>query len=219
MPKGAVIVVQEAFGVNDHIKDVAAALRRRGLPRGRAAPLPPQRRSRISYDDLTAAMPHITQLTDGRDRRGPRRRSTTCTTTASRTRASPSSASAWAAPSRSSRPLDRKLGAAVTFYGGGIAEGRFGAPAADRRSRRSSQTPWLGLLRRPGPGHPGRQVEQLREAVAGARRRHRDRPLPRRRPRLPLRRPLGLPRGRAPATPGRARSRGWTRIWPRPAPR
>ena len=43
-PKGAIIVIQEAFGVNDHIEDVARRFADAGLPRGRAGDLPPRRR-------------------------------------------------------------------------------------------------------------------------------------------------------------------------------
>ena len=42
-PKGAVIVVQEAFGITDYIEDVCSGPVRRGVSRRRTAPLPPQR--------------------------------------------------------------------------------------------------------------------------------------------------------------------------------
>jgi carboxymethylenebutenolidase len=60
---------------------------------------------------------------------------------------------------------ERVIGAAVTFYGGGVAQGRFGFPslldiAADL------QTPWLGLYGDLDQGIPVDQVESLRRVTA-----------------------------------------------------
>ncbi len=61
----------------------------------------------------------------------------------------------------------RPLGAAVSFYGGGIAEGRFGeAPLVDVAAR--LQAPWLGLFGDLDPGIPVEQVEAMRSAVKNA---------------------------------------------------
>ena len=61
----------------------------------------------------------------------------------------------------------RALGAGVTFYGGGVAEGRFGMPAlVDLASE--LQTPWLGLFGDQDQGIPVEHVEQLRAAVGDA---------------------------------------------------
>jgi len=46
-------VIQEAFGVNEHIEDVTPAVRRRGIPHRRARAVPPGgRRSLDDYDNL-----------------------------------------------------------------------------------------------------------------------------------------------------------------------
>ena len=45
-PRGAVIVIQEAFGVNPHIEDVTRRFADGRLPRGRARHVPPHRRRR-----------------------------------------------------------------------------------------------------------------------------------------------------------------------------
>ena len=42
-PKGAVIVIQEAFGVNDHIQDVTRRFAAAGYVGGRARDVPPRR--------------------------------------------------------------------------------------------------------------------------------------------------------------------------------
>jgi carboxymethylenebutenolidase len=61
----------------------------------------------------------------------------------------------------------RALGAAVTFYGGGVTTGRFGLPALVEQAP-SLQTPWLGLFGDLDQGIPVEEVEQLRQAAAGA---------------------------------------------------
>lgn len=61
----------------------------------------------------------------------------------------------------------RRLGAAVTFYGGGIAQGRFGLPT-QLEAGDQLQTPWLGLYGDLDQGIPVDDVEKLREVVAQA---------------------------------------------------
>jgi len=58
----------------------------------------------------------------------------------------------------------RDLGAAVTFYGGGITKGRFGfAPLVDEV--RGLRAPWLGLYGDLDPSIPTDEVEHLRTAL------------------------------------------------------
>jgi carboxymethylenebutenolidase len=59
------------------------------------------------------------------------------------------------------------LGAAVTFYGGGIVEGRFGEQPGLELARRL-QTPWLGLFGDQDARIPVDEVEALRVAAATA---------------------------------------------------
>ena len=61
----------------------------------------------------------------------------------------------------------RALGAAVTFYGGGVAEGRFGMPPLVEMAP-GLATPWLGLFGDEDQGIPVDQVEALRTAAAPA---------------------------------------------------
>ena len=58
----------------------------------------------------------------------------------------------------------RASGAAVTFYGGGVAEGRFGLPSLLDQAP-NLQTPWLGLFGDLDQGIPVADVEKLREAT------------------------------------------------------
>jgi carboxymethylenebutenolidase len=63
--------------------------------------------------------------------------------------------------------VDHALGAAVTFYGGGVTQGRFGFdPLVDQAPR--LQTPWLGLFGDLDQGIPIDDVEALRAAAATA---------------------------------------------------
>ena len=61
----------------------------------------------------------------------------------------------------------RRLGAAVTFYGGGVGTGRFGLPPLVDLAA-GLQTPWLGLYGDRDQSIPVDDVEALRAAAAGA---------------------------------------------------
>ena len=167
VPKGAVVVVQEAFGVNGHIQDVAD----RFAAEGYRAVVPHLFHREgdpvIAYEDMENAIAQVRKLTkqglaedlgiayghlreDGFD------------------------------DSRIAivgfcmggtvafiEACERPLGAAVTFYGGGIAEGRFGAPALLELAP-TLKTPWLGCYGDQDRGIPVEQVEQLRSAITAA---------------------------------------------------
>ena len=166
-PKGGIIVVQEAFGVNDHIEDVC----RRFSALGWLSVAPhlfhrtgdPQ----LAYDDFAKVVPHMQQLSaDGvfedidvalahlRDAGVPGARvgvvgfcmggSVTLATTA-----------------------ERDVGAGVTFYGGGLKEGRFGfTPLIEEAAR--LRAPWLGLFGDLDQGIAVEDVEDLRIAAASS---------------------------------------------------
>jgi carboxymethylenebutenolidase len=63
--------------------------------------------------------------------------------------------------------VDRELGAAVTFYGGGVVQGRFGYESLVDQAP-NLQTPWLGLFGDLDQGIPPEQVEELRSAAGKA---------------------------------------------------
>lgn len=162
---GAVIVIQEAFGVNDHIEDVtrrfAAAGYRAvaphlfhrtgdpGLEYGKFEKVMPHMQALSQQgllDDLDATLGHL----DGAG------------FPASRVGVVGFCMGGTVAFLAAAR---RPVGAAVSFYGGGVAEGRFGMPplvelAADL------QAPWLGLYGGQDQSIPVEQVEQLRAATA-----------------------------------------------------
>jgi carboxymethylenebutenolidase len=164
-PRGGIVVIQEAFGVNDHIEDVC----RRFAAEGWLAVSPHLFHRtgdpKLGYGDMSAVMEHMKALTadgiladvdaalDHLDRAGlPARQvgvvgfcmgGTVALVTAAR----------------------RDVAASVTFYGGGVAEGRFGfGPLIDEA--KALRAPWLGLFGDLDAGIPVDQVEQLRDAAA-----------------------------------------------------
>jgi carboxymethylenebutenolidase len=166
-PKGGVVVVQEAFGVNDHIEDVARRFAAEGWLT--VAPHLFHRTGdpELGYGDMSVVMPHMQALTaegvlgdidaalEELQRRGirPERTGvvgfcmggTVALVTAAR----------------------RDVGAAVSFYGGGVTEGRFGfGPLVEEATQ--LRAPWLGLYGDLDQGIPVEGVERLRQAAASS---------------------------------------------------
>jgi carboxymethylenebutenolidase len=167
VPRGAVIVLQEAFGVNDHIEDVT----RRFAGEGYRAVAPHLfHRSgdeELAYGNFEKIMPHMQALTEAG-------------LVADLDATLEYLAGAGFAPARVGvvgfcmggsvtflAAVRRALGAAVTFYGGGVSEGRFGMPPLLDMAP-DLQTPWLGLFGDEDQGIPVEQVEALRQATARA---------------------------------------------------
>jgi len=164
-PKGGIVVIQEAFGVNDHIEDVA----RRFAAEGWLAVAPHLfHRSgdpKLGYSDFGEVMPHMQALTrDG--------------VLADVDAAIAEIAKAGIPAAKTGIvgfcmggtvallvDANRALGAAVTFYGGGVKEGRFGFPALVEEAPKL-KAPWLGLFGDLDKGIPVEDVEDLRTAAA-----------------------------------------------------
>jgi carboxymethylenebutenolidase len=165
-PIGGVVVVQEAFGLTGHIHRVTEALAAVGFIAVAPALFHRSEQQVFGYTDYELLAPVIMSLTGE-----------TITMDVD---------AALAELSRLGQPASAQgiigfcmggsvalataarlaLGAAVTFYGGGISEGRFGlesglAYGADLR------TPWLGLYGDLDAHIPSGEVEQLR-AIAGS---------------------------------------------------
>ncbi len=166
-PKGGVVVVQEAFGVNDHIVDVAG----RFAAAGYLAVVPHVfHRSGdpvLPYDDLSQVIPHFTALTaEG--------------ILADVDAALAHLAGAGIAPAQTgvvgfcmggtvalAVATRRDIGAAVTFYGGGLNAGRFGFDPLIEEAPRL-RAPWLGLFGDLDEGIPVDDVERLRAAAVSS---------------------------------------------------
>ena len=169
--RGAIVVVQEAFGVNPHIEDVT----RRAAAAGYHAVAPDLFHrtgpgSVVEYGNFEKVMEFFKDVS-GDD--------------AVLTDVDAALAHLRAAGFADSRigivgfcfggrvsflvALRRPLGAAVGFYGGGIVTGRFPQfpPLVDETP--SLQTPWLGLFGDEDASIPVDDVEQLREALRAAR--------------------------------------------------
>ncbi|HTZ08576.1 MAG TPA: dienelactone hydrolase family protein [Acidimicrobiales bacterium] len=165
--RGAVVVVQEAFGVNDHIEDVT----RRFAAEGYRAVAPHVFHRTgdpvIGYSDYEKIMPHFAALSEQgllndldatftylEEAGFPLRRVGVVGFCMGGT-------VAFLAAAR------RPVGAAVTFYGGGVGEGRFGLPPLVELGA-DLQAPWLGLYGDLDQGIPVADVEKLRVATTGA---------------------------------------------------
>jgi carboxymethylenebutenolidase len=163
--KGGIVVVQEAFGVTSHIEDIARRLADAGWRAVAPAFFHRQGSPALAYDDFAAVMPLMKELTaEG--------------ITTDLTAALDHLEAAGFAAAKSGvvgfcmggsvtfyAATLRPLGAAVTFYGGGVAEGRFGLPSLVDQAAKL-QTPWLGLYGDIDQGIPIAEVEQLRTAAA-----------------------------------------------------
>ncbi|HUZ21482.1 MAG TPA: dienelactone hydrolase family protein [Acidimicrobiales bacterium] len=165
--RGGVVVVQEAFGVTAHIEDVCRRFAAAGWHALAPALFHRQGSPVFSYDDVASAMPVMRTL----DRRG----------------LSADLEAAFSHLEEAGLALRRiavigfcmggtvalfaatqlPLGAAVSFYGGGITEGRFGLPSLIELAP-SLQAPWLGCYGDRDRGIPVAEVEALREVAAAA---------------------------------------------------
>ncbi len=167
--RGAVVVIQEAFGVNGHIEDVT----RRFADAGYHAVAPHlfhrTGAPAFGYEDFTVVIPHMLAMTD------------TDLLADVEAAVGHLHAAGW-----SDRQIgivgfcmggrvtflvagNLALGAAVGFYGGGIVNGRTETMPSLLPLVTSLRTPWLGLYGDADPGIPVEEVEQLRDELnAGA---------------------------------------------------
>ena len=166
-PKGGLVVVQEAFGVNDHIEDVA----RRFAAEGWLAVAPHLFHRtgdpKLGYGDLAVVRPHMAALTvDGvlADVDAALARIRDAGIGADRTGIVGFCMGGTVALVVAAR---REVGAAVTFYGGGVKEGRFGfGPLVEEAT--GLRAPWLGLYGDRDRGIPVADVDDLRVAAAAS---------------------------------------------------
>jgi carboxymethylenebutenolidase len=162
--RGAVVVLQEAYGVNGHIQDVC----RRFSDAGYVAAAPHLfHRSGdaiIDYEDMDTVIQHIMQLTvTGLEQdleatlehlagEGFEGRRVAAVGFCMGGSVAFLAAAYW------------ELGAAVSFYGGGITQGRFQMPPLLDLAP-TLQTPWLGFFGDLDESIPIDGVEGLREAA------------------------------------------------------
>jgi len=163
-PKGAIIVLQEAFGVNAHMRDITD----RFAAAGYLAVCPHLfHRSgdpELGYEDMTEVIPYIVQLQAGElesdleasfeylKGRGFEGTKIGIIGFCMGGSISFLAANYW------------ELGAAASFYGGGINQGRFGMPPLLDLAP-GIQTPWIGAYGDLDEGIPTDQVDALAEAA------------------------------------------------------
>ena len=164
--RGAVVVIQEAFGVNHHIEDVT----RRFAAAGYHAVAPHlfhrTGSPAFGYDDFTVVIEHMQALSDEAmlvdvgaavdhlHGAGWRDRQIGIVGFCMGGRVTFLAAGHLA------------LGAAVGFYGGGIVNGRTEAMPSLLPLVPAMRTPWLGLFGDADPGIPTEEVERLRDELA-----------------------------------------------------
>lgn len=164
--RGCVVVIQEVFGVTDHIEDVT----RRAAEAGYHAVAPHlfhrTGSPRLPYDDFSQVMPHMAELTDERilvdlD-------ATIAHLSASGWGSAQTGLIGFCFGGRISflAATSRPLGAAVGFYGGGIVTSRFPQfPALVDRAG-DLKAPWLGLFGSEDGSIPLDDVDRLRTELA-----------------------------------------------------
>jgi carboxymethylenebutenolidase len=166
-PKGAVVVIQEAFGVNPHIEDVT----RRFAAAGYRAVAPHLfHRSGdpvLGYEDLSQVMPHMGAMTAQGVQNDLDATLGYLTEAGFDTKQVGITGFCMGGSVTFYAAVHYPLGAAVTFYGGGVASGRFGFPPQPEVADRL-QTPWLGLYGDRDQSIPVEEVEQLRKAAEAA---------------------------------------------------
>ncbi|CAN5448867.1 dienelactone hydrolase family protein [soil metagenome] len=162
--RGGVLVVQEAFGLTDHIRDLCDRLAAAGWSAIAPALFHSQGAPTFAYDDFDHILPVMKELTaEG--------------ITADVEAALDHLAGLGIASAHTAvvgfcmggtvalfTGTRRPLGAAVSFYGGGVIEGRFGLPSLVDLAP-ALKTPWLGLYGDLDHGILPVQVEALREAA------------------------------------------------------
>ena len=165
--KGAVIVIQEAFGITGHIEDVC----RRFSAEGYVAVAPHIfHRSGdpvIAYDDMQSVIPHVMAL-------NPEDLTADLDAAMKHIEGAGFSANQVAVVGFCMggsvvmlAAVRSTLGAAVSFYGGGVAQSRFGMPPLLDLAP-ALKTPWLGMFGDEDASIPVQEVEWLREAAAKA---------------------------------------------------
>ena len=166
--RGGVIVIQEAFGVNDYIEDVARRLAGEGYHAVAPHIFHRAGGGTAPYDDWSQVLPLFEGLSDEGilmdvDAAAAHLRDQGFTD-------AQLGIVGFCFGGRVSFLVaaERSLGSAVGFYGGGIVTARFPQFPALVERVPNLKTPWLGLFGDEDQSIPVEDVEQLREALSNA---------------------------------------------------
>lgn len=165
--RGAVLVVQEAFGVNAYIESVCRRLSREGYRALAPALFHRAGGGTAPYDDFSKVMPLFAGVDD--DSTLMDLDAVLEELRADGVRDASIGVVGFCFGGRASflAAARRRLGAAVGFYGGGIVSERLGRPALVGETA-ALATPWLGLFGDCDEGIPTADVESLRAALTSA---------------------------------------------------
>jgi carboxymethylenebutenolidase len=165
--RGAVIVLQEAFGVNDHIRDICHRFADEGYVA--AAPHLFHRSGdpELGYDDMQAVMPFIMQLQADEIETDVSATLEHLAGVGFEERRVAAIGFCMGGSISFVAGCFWPLGAAISFYGGGIAQSRFGLPPLFDLAP-TLQSPWLGFFGDLDQSIPTNEVEGLRAAAAKA---------------------------------------------------
>jgi carboxymethylenebutenolidase len=160
--RGAVVVVQEAFGVNPHIEDVTRRFADAGFHA--VAPHLFHRTGdpALSYDDVSLVAPHLMALTDAGILADVRLTLDHLHSAGFDDRQIGIVGFCMGGRVSFLVAGSEDLGAAVGFYGGGIVTGRSEAMGSLLGLIPTMSTPWLGLFGDADAGIPVEEVERLR---------------------------------------------------------
>src|SRR5688572_23500961 len=164
----AVIVIQEAFGVNDHIQEVTRRFADAGYHAVAPAIFHRAGGGTAPYDDFDQVLPLFEGLTDPGIVMDVE--ATIAHLEAAGFDGSAIGIVGFCMGGRVTFlvALEEALGAAVGFYGGGIVRERFGQFPALVDRVGDLQTPWLGLFGDEDSSIPVDDVERLRQELDGA---------------------------------------------------
>jgi carboxymethylenebutenolidase len=160
--RGGVVVIQEAFGVNDHIEDVTRRLASAGYHAMAPHLFHRAGGGTAPYGDLSKVMPLFEGLTD--DGILADVDATTAALTVHGIAADRTGIVGFCFGGRVTFlvAVRRRMGAAVGFYGGGIVTPRFPQFPALIDEASKLRTPWLGLFGDLDASIPVADVERLR---------------------------------------------------------
>jgi carboxymethylenebutenolidase len=164
-PQAAVVVIQEAFGVNDHIEDVTRRLAGEGYLAVSPHIFHRSGGGSVDYGDFASVMPHFRALTDAKvlddvD-------AALAYVAGQGIDAGHTAIVGFCFGGRVTFlvAVNRALGAASGFYGGGIVTGRSEASPGLVDRAADLKTPWLGLFGDKDAHIPVDDVERLRQEL------------------------------------------------------
>jgi carboxymethylenebutenolidase len=165
--RGAVIVLQEAFGVNAHIRDVTDRFATAGYVAVAPHLFHRSGDPELGYEDMQEVMPYIMQLQADEVEADVDATLEHLAGAGFDTSRVATVGFCMGGSIAFVAGCFWRLGAAVSFYGGGIAQSRFGFPPLFDLAP-TLQTPWLGLFGDLDASIPTNEVEGLETAAAKA---------------------------------------------------